>query len=135
MYFCVNSYYTYDMMIPRRGVCVVSPWYKAATRRKDLCQDVLWSFAALRCLPVDVLIGHLDITRLAVDATSFSVSFSYSLVLQTVDLLLGIDLEPDAQLFALILDIFIHTGGTEAIFHTLVLRPFFLGVRIPILDL
>lgn len=98
-----------------------------------LSKYVLWSLAALWCLPIDVLIGHFDIASLAVNAAvCCQQAFQRS---GRLNLLLGVDLEPDTQLFAIILNVFIDAGGAEPVFDTLVLGPFLLSMCIVVFDL
>ena len=98
-----------------------------------LSKYVLWSLAALRCLPVDVLIRHFDITSLAVDAAICCQRFLQRVDRQ--DLLLGVDLEPDTQLFAVILHVLVDAGRAEPVLDTLVLGPFLLRMCIVVFDL
>ena len=52
-----------------------------------------------------------------------------------VHLLLSIDLKASSDIFALIFDIFVHTGGTKSILETLESWPMALCVLLPVLDL
>ena len=63
---------------------------------------ILRSLPALRCCPIDISLGIFDIASL------------------TMDTVLRVDLESDTEVFALVFDIFVYTGGTEAVFHTFV---------------
>lgn len=95
---------------------------------------ILGPFATLGSLPVDILSRDLDITRLTVDAASGT---SAQLMMGWADgnLLLGIDLEPDAKLLTVIFNVLVHASRAEAVLDTFVLRVLLLRVRIPILDL
>lgn len=100
---------------------------------------ITWPLATLRCLPVDVLAGILDIAGLAVDAAVATVSDHLLRPLarqrNSKDLLLRIDLETHTQIFRLILHVLIHASRTESVLYALVLGIVHLSMGIPILDL
>lgn len=97
---------------------------------------VTWSLAALRSLPVDVLARNLDIACFTVNATGGRPLVSQrKQKTQRSNLLLSVDLEPYANILRVILDILVHTRWTEAVLHSLKLRPLLLRVGFPVLDL
>ena len=104
------------------------------TQYSCLSEYILGPFATLGSLPVDILSRDLDIARLTVDAASGT---SAQLMMGWADgnLLLGIDLEPDAKLRTVIFNVLVHASRAEAVLDTFVLRVLLLRVRIPILDL
>ena len=78
---------------------------------------ILRPLPPLRRLPIDILIRHLNIARLAMHT------------------ILRIYLEPYPQILTLILHILIHTRRTKPILHALILRPLHLSMLIPVHDL
>lgn len=120
----VYGLYPQALKIANAGTCPLS-----------LCQYVLGALSTLGSGPVDVLAWVLDIACLAVNAAVIGQHEPAGAGGSVGNLLLGIDLEPHPQFFALILDVFVDACRAEPVLDALVLGPLHLGMLLPVLHL